>query len=96
MDKEVRVEFYCRDCGHEMTSEYPEYECPVCGSTDVFKTRYLICDCGEKVYLGGFTNECCECGKLYNGFGQELAPIEEWDPEDCYACLGPQNYTDDD
>lgn len=43
-----------------------------------------ICDvCGEKVYLSSFTNECDGCGALYNKFGQQLAPREEWG-EDCF------------
>lgn len=37
-----------------------------------------ICDnCGSEVELYSFTNEC-ECGCLYNMFGQALRPQEEW------------------
>jgi hypothetical protein len=39
------------------------------------------CDCGTKVYLDGFTNECLGCGRLYNWAGQELAPVEQWGEE---------------
>ena len=40
-----------------------------------------ICDrCGEEVPLHSFTNEC-DCGELYNSFGQQLAPREQWGEE---------------
>lgn len=87
-------EFYCRKCGYEADTEHKEYECPKCGSSDVFNSSFITCSCGSRVYLGGFTNECDECGKLYNGFGQELAPVDEWDPEDRYEVYGPQNNID--
>lgn len=47
------------------------------------------CACGAQVELAGFTNTC-ECGRDYNGSGQELAPREQWGEEtgeswfDCY------------
>ncbi len=94
MSKVVGNEFYCRSCGHEIRTEHREYECPKCGSEDVFNSSFITCDCGTTVYVEGFTNECPECGKLYNGFGQELAPPEQWDDEDRYACYGPQNDSD--
>lgn len=81
---------YCRECGVETKTEESEFECPACGSGDVFNSREGTCDCGETVVLSGFTNECPKCGAFYNGFGQRLAPPEEWDPEDRYACFGPQ------
>ena len=87
--KEVGNELYCRECGFEARTEHSEYECPECGSTDVFNSRFITCDCGTTVYLDGFTNECPECGKMYNGFGQELAPVDEWDDEDRYECFSP-------
>lgn len=54
--------------------------------------RYLICECGEKVYLDGQgyygAFECPNCGEWYNAFGQELNPPSEWeeplDEEDYY------------
>jgi len=36
-----------------------------------------LCDCGREVELYSFTNEC-ECGRLYNLFGQHLAPRNQW------------------
>lgn len=40
--------------------------------------EYIICRrCGRQVSLDGFTNTC-ECGADYNGFGQLLAPREQW------------------
>jgi len=39
------------------------------------------CDeCGEEVYLTGFTNTC-ECGADYNMSGQRLAPRSQWGEE---------------
>jgi hypothetical protein len=34
------------------------------------------------------TNEC-ECGRLYNNFGQELSNPSKWDEEDRYETFGP-------
>ena len=92
--REVCVELYCRGCDEITTLDYGEDsdQCPRCGSYNVARTRFVECDCGDIVYLDGFTNECYKCGALYNGFGQQLAPPEEWDEEDRYACFGPQNY----
>lgn len=86
MSRTVENELYCRECGYEIRTEHSEYECPKCGSRDVFNSRFLTCDCGETVYLNGFTNECPECGRLYNNFGQALAPREQWDEDDRYEC----------
>jgi len=47
-------------------------------------TTYGTCDCGETVVLDSFTVECPNCGKLYNAFGQELRPREEWEETDAY------------
>lgn len=85
--KKVSNELYCRKCGHDFWTEHSEGECPECGSNDVYNSRFLICDCGETIYLNGMTNECLECGRLYNKFGQELAPVEEWEEEDRYDCF---------
>lgn len=52
------------------------------------------CHCGRRVDLGGFTNTC-DCGREYNWAGQELAPRDQWDPEDRYAVEGPQNWDPD-
>lgn len=36
------------------------------------------CECGKEIVLArSFTNECT-CGRLYNGFGQLLAPRSQW------------------
>ncbi len=88
MSKEIGNELYCRSCGHEVRTEHNEYECPKCGSEDVCNNSFITCDCGTTVYLDRFTNQCAECGKLYNKFGQELAPPEEWDPEDLIGSMG--------
>ena len=89
----VMNECYCRDCGATVDTEHSEYQCPKCASLDVFNSSFVICSCGERIYLpkGLGVEECWECGKLYNAFGQELASPEEWDEEDRYATFGPQN-----
>jgi hypothetical protein len=38
------------------------------------------CECGEEIYLDGFTNSC-DCGRMYNWAGQELAPVSQWGEE---------------
>lgn len=72
---------YCRTCEKETITEYREDTCPACGSHDVFNSRFTKCHCGELVYLTRFTNECWECGQLYNNSGQELLPMEMWEEE---------------
>ena len=46
----------------------------------------IKCDCGEIVFLDGFTNTCI-CGRDFNSFGQLLAPREQWgeDTEECIS-----------
>lgn len=90
---EIMRDWICEKC-HE-TGECPDrqmpYECPKCGGY-LRSMRYIICeDCGERIYLGAFTNEC-DCGAMYNPFGQRLAPVSQWSDEDRYDCFGPQNY----
>lgn len=94
MDKKIGNEFYCRRCEFTSITDEREYKCPSCGSTDdedICNSSFIICSCGTTVYLDSFTNECPTCGKLYNIFGQELAPVDEWDEEDRYGTFGPQN-----
>lgn len=83
--KPIGVELYCQNCGHEAryddadTDEAQTRECPKCGNW-MHRDRFIVCDCGTTVYLDdSLTNECPTCGQLYNGFGQELAPRDEWD-----------------
>lgn len=90
MSKRIWVDFYCCDCATDLTLEARKYERPMCKSDNVTNTEYLVCDCGQRVYLHSHTN-FCKCGRLYNGFGQELAPPEDWNPEDVYGIFGPQN-----
>jgi hypothetical protein len=40
------------------------------------------CECGERIYLSAFTNEC-PCGRLYNMGGQRLVPPSMW-----RGCIG--------
>lgn len=56
----------------------------------------LRCDCGAEVELwDALTNSCEQCDRNYNMSGQKLAPVEQWEAEDRYACFGPQNGPDD-
>lgn len=90
MAKRVRVDFYCHSCKGATVFDCRKYECPQCKSEDVTNTEFLECDCKKLVYLHSHTN-FCKCGRLYNLFGQELLPPENWDPEDVYGIFGPQN-----
>lgn len=40
-----------------------------------------LCPCGEEVYLENDYGHGidCECGRIYNGSGQELAPRSQWE-----------------
>ena len=81
---DIKVEIYCMSCGHEEVFEDHKrpFECPKCGSLLLHETCIIECeDCGKDVYLTDNTNEC-ECGALYNGFGQRLADPDEWDEEE--------------
>jgi len=38
------------------------------------------CACGAEIDLSDpMTNACDNCGRLYNGCGQELRPEEDWE-----------------
>lgn len=79
--------FWCFDCNEETIVENTSAApiCSHCGSENVRCTATSIeCTCGEEVFVPDFTNECPKCGKLYNSFGQELAPKDEWDSEERY------------
>jgi len=39
------------------------------------------CECGREVVLYNQFYNSCDCGALYNNFGQRLAPIEQWGEE---------------
>lgn len=41
----------------------------------------LRCDCGEHVYLDGFTNTCRRCAADYNMSGDRLADRSQWGEE---------------
>lgn len=82
MENKLIAEMFCNECNHEWEeAEENErrYVCPKCGSHSVYRSHYLICDCGATVWLDSFTNECEGCGKLYNGFGQKLRNPSEWE-----------------
>lgn len=51
----VGNELYCRSCGCECRTVHREYECPRCGSEDVFNSKFIPCDCGaEAQYTSTF------------------------------------------
>ena len=88
----VEYEMFCRSCGccSIVDDEYQNNHCPDCGSDHIVIYPIVQC-CGMPVACTGFTNICPECGKMYDHNGTELAPVDEWDPDDRYACFGPQN-----
>jgi len=43
-------------------------------------TNEIKC-CGRWMQCNSFTNTCDQCGKDYNGAGQELAPRSQWGEE---------------
>ncbi len=48
----------------------------------VIEARVIKCRCGKKLSLdSSWANECEECGREYNGFGQLLAPRSQWGEE---------------
>lgn len=58
-------------------------------------TRGTCPHCGTEVQLyDTLFNECDGCGTGYSGTGQELAPVEQWEPEDVYDTFGPRGYED--
>ncbi|MBQ7788411.1 MAG: hypothetical protein IJ398_02015 [Clostridia bacterium] len=81
MGIDVQKRVYCRTCQHEQIVEAQDYECPRCHSEDVFYETVGYCECGAEVILYGMTNTCPGCGELYNGFGQRLKPINEWEDD---------------
>lgn len=78
---EISYEFWCYKCETSEVNDEPKKRCDKCGNTDVFNGRVGRCSCGELVTLGSFTNECDNCGRLYNNFGQSLRPASEWEED---------------
>jgi hypothetical protein len=46
-------------------------------TSDGWTDRWLYCECGRKHWLED-DDSCCECGQLYNAFGQRLKPVDQW------------------
>jgi hypothetical protein len=49
------------------------------------ESRSWICPCGATIETWGTTGNdegCDQCGRLFNCFGQELAPVSQWE-ESC-------------
>lgn len=57
--------------------------------TSYYDPPIIACQCGRSLTLYNAYEEECVCGRLYNGFGQLLAPREQWEHE------GGQDYPDD-
>lgn len=47
----------------------------------VYTNKIVKCYCGEEIICREFTNECGDCGELYNKYGQHLNPREEWEDD---------------
>lgn len=44
--------------------------------------KTMTCKCGQEIqYNNHYHCYECECGKTFNGVGQELAPRSEWQEE---------------
>jgi hypothetical protein len=43
--------------------------------------KTIICHCKKVVTLYDALTNQCECGQLYNGFGQKLRPKDEWEEQ---------------
>lgn len=41
----------------------------------------IKCTCGKSCELSSGWSNDCHCGRMYNGSGQELAPVEQWGEE---------------
>ena len=54
----------------------------------VYHPLVLECDCGHELTCDGFTSECINCGKLYNGNGQRLVSPHLWFDVDSNETLG--------
>lgn len=87
-------DYYCRNCDESFESEDEMYFCPKCDGMLKSFGKFLECECGEIVELNSNTNWCNKCERLYNLFGQELAPVEEWDEQDRYDSFSPYSGED--
>ena len=45
--------------------------------------RSVKCACGRKHWLA-MDDSVCDCGQLYNAFGQQLVPPSQWGENDDY------------
>ena len=63
---------------------------------DYMEPAVGICKCGRRVTLDSAMVNPCDCGRAYNGFGQELAPYAQWGEEtgeslaDIYPARDPE------
>ena len=55
----------------------------------------LRCDCGAEIGLYDPLYNECNCGRGYNGSGQSLAPVSQWEHDDQYAVFSPRNSQED-
>lgn len=47
------------------------------------ENRSVKCACGRKHWLT-MDDSVCDCGQLYNAFGQRLRPQSQWEENDDY------------
>jgi hypothetical protein len=43
--------------------------------------KVVKCHCGKKVTLVHTWANACSCGQEFNGFGQKLAPRDQWEED---------------
>ena len=46
--------------------------------------REWVCRCGSAVESYMSSDVICSCGRLFNCYGQELAPVSQWEEQDDY------------
>lgn len=64
--------------------------------------KWLTCNCGEEYFVYGAEDVFCDCGRIYNCFGQALANPKQWGEEtnEAFGSRGEylgegHNYNDD-
>jgi hypothetical protein len=93
MSKTVGYWFQCRECGETFESKDRDAKCVKCGNDFLRMRKIIKCDCGESLLLFDSMTNGCNCGREYNGSGQELAPRRFWGEETGETF---ENYHEDD
>lgn len=72
LDAEGELETWKDFRSEEEAHDWAEDNTSVFGDAEIRHYAIGTCECGETVELMEFTNECPNCGALYNPFGQEV------------------------